>query len=43
MAKELEVKPAQPKAEWQKPELRRLRAGSAEDASGTVMDALNPS
>ena len=28
---------------WVRPEVRRLRAGSAEDAAGGSADALNPS
>ena len=28
---------------WVRPEVRRLQAGSAEDAAGASADALNPS
>jgi hypothetical protein len=32
------------KAEWDKPEVRRITAGSAEDSSGPATDAItNPS
>ena len=32
-----------PRLTWVQPELRRLAAGSAEDASGPATDAVNPS
>ena len=32
-----------PKLEWAKPQVRRIRAGSAEDSVGPNVDAVNPS